>query len=422
MADKQLKSETALREEQVLEFWRKNGIFKKSLEQSSPKGDYVFYDGPPFATGLPHYGHLLQSAVKDVVPRYKTMRGFHVLRQWGWDCHGLPIENIVEKEIGTKSKKDIVAMGVKKFNDLCRERIFTFIHEWERIIPRFGRWAYMENPYRTMDFAYMESEWWAFKKLYDDGLIYEDYRSMHICPRCETTLSQGEVAEGYRDVKDISVTVKFKIKNPEKIGLKGDVYLLAWTTTPWTLPGNVALAVGEGVKYSLVQAANGRYIVGSELIGKVFTSESVNAEKEFSGRDIIDLEYEPLFDYYSKDASLKNRENGWKVYAADFVTTETGTGIVHIAPAFGEDDMSLSKKEHLPFVQHVGIDGVFRPEMNDFAGMHVKPIDDPQATDVQIIKYLARKGLLFSKEKIFMELTFIQYNHVLHTALRSQLN
>ena len=400
MADKQLKSETALREEQVLEFWRKNGIFKKSLEQSSPKGDYVFYDGPPFATGLPHYGHLLQSAVKDVVPRYKTMRGFHVLRQWGWDCHGLPIENIVEKEIGTKSKKDIVAMGVKKFNDLCRERIFTFIHEWERIIPRFGRWADMENPYRTMYFAYMESEWWAFKKLYDDGLIYEDYRSMHICPRCETTLSQGEVAEGYRDVKDISVTVKFKIKNPEKIGLKGDVYLLAWTTTPWTLPGNVALAVGEGVKYSLVQAANGRYIVGSELIGKVFTSESVNAEKEFSGRDIIGLEYEPLFDYYSKDASLKNRENGWKVYAADFVTTETGTGIVHIAPAFGEDDMSLSKKEHLPFVQHVGIDGVFRPEMKDFADMHVKPIDDPQATDVQIIKYLARKGLLFSKEKI----------------------
>src|SRR3990167_6824130 len=412
MADVHLKSETAKRpepsqksatagrEESILAFWKERNIFKKSLAKKSPQGDFVFYDGPPFATGLPHYGHLLQSAVKDVVPRYKTMRGFHVERQWGWDCHGLPIENIVEKEIGTKSKKDIIAMGVKKFNDLCRERIFTFIHEWERIIPRFGRWADMENPYRTMDFAYMESEWWAFKKLYDDGLIYEDYRSMHICPRCETTLSQGEVAEGYRDVKDISVTVKFKIKNPEKIGLKGDLYLLAWTTTPWTLPGNVALAVGEGVKYSLVQAANGRYIVGSELIGKVFTSESVNAEKEFSGRDIIDLEYEPLFDYYSKDASLKNRENGWKVYAADFVTTETGTGIVHIAPAFGEDDMSLSKKEHLPFVQHVGIDGVFRPEMNDFAGMHVKPIDDPQATDVQIIKYLAHNGLLFSKEKI----------------------
>src|SRR3989344_8222886 len=223
MADKQLKSETALREEQVLEFWRKNDIFKKSLAKDAPEGEFVFYDGPPFATGLPHYGHLLQSAVKDVVPRYKTMRGFRVERQWGWDCHGLPIENIVEKEIGTKSKKDITAMGVKKFNDLCRERIFTFMHEWERIIPRFGRWADMENPYRTMDFAYMESEWWAFKKLYDDGLIYEDYRSMHICPRCETTLSQGEVAEGYRDVKDISVTVKFE--QLEKPG----TYFLAWT-------------------------------------------------------------------------------------------------------------------------------------------------------------------------------------------------
>ncbi|MDO8552974.1 MAG: isoleucine--tRNA ligase [bacterium] len=410
------KSETALREETILEFWLKNDIFKKSLERSAPKGDYVFYDGPPFATGLPHYGHLLQSAVKDVIPRYKTMQGFHVERQWGWDCHGLPIENIVEKEIGTKSKKDIVAMGVKKFNDLCRERIFTFIHEWERIIPRFGRWADMENPYRTMDFAYMESEWWAFKKLYDDGLIYESYRSMHICPRCETTLSQGEVADGYKDVKDISVTVKFKVKNPEKLGLKGEVYLLAWTTTPWTLPGNVALAVGADITYALTSAISSEHSNILENVGMSLNDdeqyivalervpERFEIKQKIKGNALVGLEYEPLFDYYSKDESLKNRENGWKVYAADFVTTETGTGIVHIAPAFGEDDMALGKEKNLPFVQHVNMDGTFRPEVADFAGIEVKPQSEDDkvrlGADIAILKYLQEHGTLFLKENI----------------------
>src|SRR3989338_3193552 len=453
MADKQLKSETALREEQVLEFWRKNGIFKKSLEQSSPKGDYVFYDGPPFATGLPHYGHLLQSAVKDVVPRYKTMRGFHVLRQCGWDCHGLPIENIVEKEIGTKSKKDIVAMGVKKFNDLCRERIFTFIHEWERIIPRFGRWADMENPYRTMDFAYMESEWWAFKKLYDDGLIYEDYRSMHICPRCETTLSQGEVTEGYRDIKDISVTVKF-----ESVDEPG-TYILAWTTTPWTLLGNVALAVGNDIEYVKVpnqsvmgemkrsfqesQSSDGKHSIisaGTFIMSRDFLWQNLHSNaghmevrdlfpdrdqlkqdvithindfygfakkyklEVIKGADLIGKSYKPPFDYYSKDTSLKNRENGWKVYAGDFVTTETGTGIVHIAPAFGEDDMALAKKEHLPFVQHVAMNGTFKTEVRNFAGIEVKPQSEDDkvrlGADIAILKYLQKQGTFFSKENV----------------------
>src|SRR3989338_5381350 len=305
MADVHLKSETAKRpepshnsapagrEESILAFWKEHNIFKKSLAKKSPKGDFVFYDGPPFATGLPHYGHLLQSAVKDVVPRYKTMRGFHVLRQWGWDCHGLPIENIVEKEIGTKSKKDITAMGVKKFNDLCRARIFTFIHEWERIIPRFGRWADMENPYRTMDFAYMESEWWAFKKLYDDGLIYEDYRSMHICTRCETTLSQSEVTEGYKDVKDLAVTVKFKLKNPEKIGLSGDVYMLAWTTTPWTLPGNVALAVGPGIEYTIVSTGSEHFILAKERLSIMADVTHEVKPRGFKGGELIGLEYEP---------------------------------------------------------------------------------------------------------------------------------
>lgn len=408
----------------MLAFWQKNDIFNKSVTRDAPKGDYVFHDGPPFATGTPHYGHLVGSAMKDAVPRYWTMKGYRVERQWGWDCHGLPIENIVEKELGTKSKKDVEHLGVKNFNDLCRKQIFTYVDIWNQFIPRFGRWADMENPYRTMDKDYMESEWWAFKTLYEKGLIYEDYRSMHICPRCETTLSQSEVSEGYKDVKDLSVTAKFKVKPGQKIGdfvTDDNTYILAWTTTPWTLPGNVALAVGKDVEYSLISTTekgsgnalqpDGSYQIedlseatfillkGKEDLIRAdyfFEDEDVSVRK---GSDLVGLEYEPLFDYYAKDSNLKNRENGWKVYAADFVTTDTGTGIVHIAPAFGEDDMQLGKRENLPFVQHVSMDGRFKPDVTDFAGHHVKPKDDVQATDVAIIKYLAGKGLLFAKEK-----------------------
>ena len=192
---KEGKSETSQREEAVLKFWETNDIFNKSVQKDAPNGDYIFYDGPPFATGLPHYGHIVASVIKDVVPRYWTMRGYRVPRKWGWDCHGLPIENIVEKELGFKHKKDIVKMGVAKFNELCRERVLTYAHEWEKIIPRIGRWADMKNAYRTMDKPFMESVWWVFKQLYDKGLVYEDYRSMHVCPRCETTLSHHELAQ-----------------------------------------------------------------------------------------------------------------------------------------------------------------------------------------------------------------------------------
>jgi isoleucyl-tRNA synthetase len=389
------KSQTAQREEAVQASWEAGKVFEKSLAKDAPQGDFIFYDGPPFATGTPHYGHLLQSAIKDAIPRYKTMRGYRVARQWGWDCHGLPIENIVEKEIGSKSKKDIVAMGVKKFNDLCRAQIFTFIGEWERIIPRFGRWADMAHPYRTMDFEYMQSEWWAFKTLHQKGLVYEDYRSMHICPRCETTLSQGEVAEGYKEVKDLSATVKFKVKKGQKIGdwvIPDDTHLLAWTTTPWTLPGNVALAVSPKETYRFFKWAGTNYAD----IKKESYSYPGEDFKEFLGSSLEGLEYEPLFDYYAKNASLKNRENGWKVYAADFVTTDTGTGIVHIAPAFGTDDMALGKKENLPFVQHVKMDGTFTPETGEFAGLDLKPRakDKPEEireSDLTIVRALGDK-------------------------------
>src|SRR3989344_5901075 len=228
---------------EILDFWQKNKIFEKSVESRPENKRYVFYDGPPFATGLPHYGHIPSSIMKDAVPRYWTMNGYRVERVWGWDCHGLPIENIVEKELGTKSKKEIEAMGVAKFNELCRSKVLGYVGEWEKTIRRLGRWVDMEHAYRTMDLSYMESVWWVFKQLWDKDLVYEDYRSMHICPRCETTLSQQEVSEGYKDVKDISVYVKFELV--ERPG----TYMLAWTTTPWTLPGNVALAVGKDIDY-----------------------------------------------------------------------------------------------------------------------------------------------------------------------------
>ncbi len=380
-------------EEKVLAFWREAGIFDKSLTKDSPKGEYVFYDGPPFATGTPHYGHLVASVMKDVVPRYQTMRGYRVARKWGWDCHGLPIENIVEKELGTKSKKDIEEIGIGKFNDLCRSKVLTYAAEWEKVIGRLGRWVDFANAYKTMDLDYMESIWWTFKQLWDRDLIYKDYRSMHICPRCETTLSQSEVTEGYKDIKDLSAIAKFELFN------EPGTFVLAWTTTPWTLIGNVALAVGKDIDYVKVKLDDFLYIVAKERLSEIFKEKAVDIISEFKGSDLIGKSYKPLFDYYSADASLENHNNGWKIYAADFVTTTDGTGVVHIAPAFGEDDMNLGKQEKLPFIQHVGLDGIFKPEVKDFLGLHVKPLEDHMATDIEIIKYLAAHSLLFHKEK-----------------------
>jgi isoleucyl-tRNA synthetase len=393
-------------EKKILDGWNSQNIFEKSLEQTKKGKPFVFYDGPPFATGTPHYGHLLQSVIKDAIPRYKTMNGFYVERQWGWDCHGLPIENIVEKEIGSKSKKDILKIGVKAFNDLCRKQIFSYIGEWERIIPRFGRWADMKHPYRTMDFEYMQAEWWAFKELHNKGLIYEDYRSMHICPRCETTLSQGEVADGYKDIKDLSVTVKFKVKHPEKNGLPENTYFLAWTTTPWTLPGNVALAVGKDINYVIAQKDGESLVIAKKRLKDVLGEQEADYHlvNERSGKSLIGIAYEPPFNYYSNDKNLKDRENGWKVYAADFITDEDGTGIAHEAPTFGAEDWTLLKQEHLPFVQHVNMDGTFKKETNEFQGLDLKPRakDKPEEireADLLIARNLEEKGLLFASKK-----------------------
>ena len=397
MAEKPQKSDVALREEEILKFWKERDIFNKSVEKGAPNGDYVFYDGPPFATGLPHYGHIVASVIKDVVPRFWTMRGYSVPRVWGWDCHGLPIENIVEKELGFKHKKDIVSMGVEKFNEMCRARVLAYASEWEKIIPRIGRWADMEHAFRTMDKPFMESVWWVFKQIYDKGLVYEDYRSMHICPRCETTLSQQEVSEGYKDVKDISVTVKFELVD------EPGTYFLAWTTTPWTLPGNVALAVGPDIEYVKVESPEaGTVWVSKDWQMKVASNAKILEKK--TGNQLVGTKYRPPFDYYINDTTLKSRENGWKVYAADFVTVDAGTGIAHEAPAFGADDWELAKKENLPFVQHVNMDGTMKPEVKDFAGMEVKPRSDDDrerlGTDIAVLKYLQDHGTFFSKENI----------------------
>lgn len=386
-------------EREVLKFWEENKVFEKSLENRKDSKEYTFYDGPPFATGTPHYGHIVASVMKDVVPRYWTMRGYYVDRKWGWDCHGLPIENIVEKELGSKKKKDIEEMGVEKFNELCRSKVLNYVDEWEKVIGRLGRWADMKNAYRTMDRDYMESVWWVFKELWDKGLIYEDYRSMHVCPRCETTLSQTEVSEGYKDIKDLSVIAEFKLIDEE------NTYILAWTTTPWTLPGNVALAVGENIDYVKIEKKDEgagefiKFILAKDRLGEIFKDDDYKIVEDFKGKDLIGKKYKPLFDFYAKDEKLENRENGWKIYAGDFVTTDEGTGVVHIAPAFGEDDMRLGKENNLPFIQHVAMDGSFKDEMEELAGLNVKPIDNHQATDIEIIKYLAKDGTLFHKEK-----------------------
>lgn len=385
-----------------MKFWEENKIFEKSLELRKDAKLYSFYDGPPFATGTPHYGHIVASTMKDVVPRYWTMRGFRVPRVWGWDCHGLPIENIAEKELGVARKKEILEKyGVERFNDICRSKVLEYVAEWKKIIRRLGRWADMERAYKTMDLGFMESVWWVFKQLWDKGLIYEGYRSMHICPRCETTLSQSEVAEGYKNIKDLSATVKFEFVD------EPGVYMLAWTTTPWTLIGNVALAVNKNIAYCKLKVKSENvkfrdgesFILAKDRVADILGEEEYEIVDEMRGGDLIGKKYKPLFDYYSADVNLKNRENGWKVYAADFVTTEEGTGIVHIAPAFGEDDMKLGQEYNLPLVAHVDMDGTIRPEAADFAGLDVKPIEDSQKTDVEIVKYLAKHNTLFSKQQ-----------------------
>ncbi|MBU4536427.1 class I tRNA ligase family protein [Patescibacteria group bacterium] len=393
------KSEIALSEERVLEFWNKSNTFEKSEAKDAPNGPFVFYDGPPFATGTPHFGHILAGTIKDAIPRYQTMKGKKVIRKWGWDCHGLPMENIIEAELGLENKKDIEDFGIEKFNESANSKVLRFADYWEKVIPRLGRWVDMDNSYRTMDTTYTESVWWSFNEIYKKGLIYEGFKSMHYCPRCGTTLSNFEVNQGYKDIKDLSVTAEFELED------EPNTFVLAWTTTPWTLPGNMALAVNPKETYVKIEKkdeGNGelvRFILAKAFLEKIFKDSEYKIIDEFDGVKIVGKKYKPVFDYYVNE-DIENKENAWKIYGADFVTMEDGTGIVHLAPAFGDDDLKLAQKEGIPIVHHVDLEGKFKKEVKDFAGIYVKQKGDHQATDVEIIKYLAGKGVLFSKEKI----------------------
>jgi isoleucyl-tRNA synthetase len=392
MAEEVGQGTAAKREEAILAFWNEKKIFQKTLAKSAPKGDFVFYDGPPFATGLPHYGHILAGTIKDAIPRYKTMQGYRVRRRWGWDCHGLPLENQIEKELNLATKRDIEILGVAKFNAAAKRAVLRYADDWKKIVPRFGRFVDMEDGYRTMDATYTESVWWAFKNLYDKGLVYEGFKAMHLCPRCGTTLSNFEVAQGYKDITDLSVTVKLPVKGKEK------TFLLAWTTTPWTLPGNMAAAVNAESTYVQIVVGGEHYILAKERLAQNIKTEHV-IEKEFPGKDIVGWSYTPPFPYF-EGYKMENKDRAWKVYSAPYVTMEDGTGLVHLAPAFGAEDLELAQKEKIPIVHHVNKDGQFVDAVTDFKGMQAKPKEDSQATDVAIIKYLAAKGLLFAKEKV----------------------
>ncbi|MES2023408.1 MAG: class I tRNA ligase family protein [Patescibacteria group bacterium] len=430
--NKNTKSINAEREEKILKFWAENKIFEKSIEKEAPKGNYVFYDGPPFATGLPHYGHILGSTVKDVIGRYQTMRGFRVPRRWGWDCHGLPIENIVEKDLGISGRKAIEEFGIDKFTEHARSKVLTYVEEWRKTVNRMGRWVDFDNSYKTMDNTFIESVWWALGELHKKELLYEGVRVLAYCPRCETPIANSEIAmdNSYKDITDISVYVKFKIITDQEISrssgrvasevfpaekqtklaqpdaknsLVGS-YLLAWTTTPWSLPGDTALAINKNIKYVKVEHNGEFYILAEDRIKFVPTLKDIEFKKgenmwDVNAEELIGKSYEPPFDYY-KNADLPHKENIWKIWHADFVTIDAGTGIAHEAPAFGEEDMNLAKENNIPFIRHVEPNGVFSKEVTDFAGTKVKPKEDHQSGDVLIIKYLAGKGLLFAKEKI----------------------
>lgn len=376
-------------EKDILKFWKENQIFKKSIEERPADKTFSFYDGPPFATGTPHYGHLVSGTIKDVIPRFKTMQGYRVERIWGWDSHGLPIEFEIEKKLGLSGKKDIEDYGISKFNEECRKTVLEYADIWEKIVERTGRWVDMENYYITMNPDFMESVWWVFKSLYEKSFVYEGHKVLPYCPRCATALSNFETNQGYAEKKDTTLTVKFKLLDQE------NTYLLAWTTTPWTLPSNLALAVGENIRYVKKKIGRDTYILAEERIGNYFPEEAgeerENPEEDLEfilSRELIGLTYEPLFPYY-KDL---RKEGAFRVVSGEFVSTEEGTGIVHIAPAFGEDDNRVGQKEGLPFVDPVDESGNFTEVVEDFRGLNVVEKD----TNEKIAEKLAEK--VFKKE------------------------
>jgi isoleucyl-tRNA synthetase len=439
-------------EEEVLAFWEKNNIFRKSISQrespapepsgQSPGKDYVFYDGPPFATGMPHFGHFVPSTIKDIIPRYQTMKGKKVERRFGWDCHGLPVENLIEKELGLNSKTDIEKFGVAEFNEACRASVLRYVKEWRQVITRLGRWVDFDNDYKTMDPDYMETIWWVMKSLWEKGLLYEGHYILPYCPRCATVLSNHELnLGGYKDVHDPAITVRFKIKQeggslppassrsaasgtphsggstPATPPARGDTpleppsaapaafppntYFLAWTTTPWTLPSNLALTLGPDIDYVLVEeqetgnsprppAPDCCILAEARLPAHYRNPDEYKILRKMKGAELLGIRYEPLFPYFQELAE----QNAFRTYAGDFVSTQDGTGIVHTAPGFGEDDARVLKGTGVPVICPIDAECRFTAEVSDYQGMFVKAADKP------IMEKLKAEGKLVKRDQI----------------------
>lgn len=371
------------REKEILKFWKDNNIFVKSVEKNEGGKEFSFYDGPPTANGKPHIGHILTRVMKDIIPRYKTMKGYHVLRKAGWDTHGLPVELEVEKILGIDGKQEIEKYGIEPFIKKCKESVWKYKQEWEVMSDRIGYWADMKNPYVTYDDKYIESVWWAISEMAKKGLLYKGHKIVPYCPRCGTALSSHEVAQGYKDVEDTSIFVKFKLKNAN------DTYFIAWTTTPWTLPSNVALCVNAKEKYTKIKVGEEFFILAAALIPKLFEDGTYEEIETKTGKEFEYTEYEPLFQY-----NLKLKEKGYYVTNAEYVSLNDGTGVVHIAPAFGEEDYQVGLAYKLPFVQMINNEGKFIDAADDLKGMRAKDADS------YIIEKLKKEGKLFKTLKI----------------------
>ena len=373
-------------EHEILDFWDQESIFQQSLKNTKDKKPYIFYDGPPFATGLPHHGHLVASTIKDVVPRYWTMKGRYVMRRFGWDCHGLPVEHEIDKKLGISAQDAINSLGVRGYNDECRAIVQRYVSEWRQTITRIGRWVDFENDYKTMDTWFMESVWWAFKQLWDKGLIYQGMKVVPVSTELGTPLANFEATSNYKDVQDPAITVLLKIIDREE-------YLAVWTTTPWTLPSNLAVCVGANIDYCLVEDPDTglKFYLAEERISAYEDKGRFTILGSMKGDRLVGLSYEPPFDYF-----LGERERGaFVVLSDDYVTTDSGTGLVHQAPAFGEEDYRVLNENGIEaFVCPVGLDGCFTSEVFDLEGQHVKDADK------QIITTLKDHGKLFRQEVI----------------------
>ncbi len=364
----------------ILDFWVKNNIVKKNFDRNEDGEYFSFYDGPPTANGKPHIGHVITRVIKDIIPRYKVMKGYKVLRKAGWDTHGLPVELEIEKKLSISGKKEIEDFGVNKFVLECKNNVFKYVEMWEEMSKKIGYWVDMENPYVTYQNNYIESVWWALKTMWGKDLLYKGHKILPYCSRCGTGLSSHEVAQGYKDVKDNTVVVKFKVKG------FNNKYILAWTTTPWTLPSNTALAINRAYTYVEVSVNDEIYILAKDLL-KVLGDTEYEIISEFKGDKLEGIDYEQLFTY------IRPEGRGFYVVHADYVTLSDGTGIVHIAPAFGEDDNKVGQKNNLPFINPVDLQGKFTDEISDFSGTFVKDCD------LKIIKLLEERGMLFKNEK-----------------------